>query len=437
MERMFDTTEPEPNRNKGPEPAAPGNQGPPDLFGLDGVIAALESGISVETALADEQGLCSAAKLIEDARRRLDAISVRVLAELDARDATDTTHGMTTGMWLAHQANLSARSMRTRVKVANKLRRHLPAARDALDSGRIGYDHAKVLADAANPRIVDEFAAMVPELIDLSELMNFDRWAREVRAIAELLDQDGGHRPGDDVCDNYLSLSPFADESLVINGQLTRQDALVVAEALNAKADQLFKRFARDNEASADLVVPPRKTLLALALVELIREAIARPAGSSRPARSEVSLIINADDPHFVTDVDGIRIGDSTASCSTCDPVFQPIVKDTKGIVIDVGRQHRLVTAAQRRALAHRDGGCVFPGCDRPADWTDAHHIKHWRKGGLTDMANLASLCRHHHGVSHRKGWVMQVTADQYFTWTTPSGQTLHSQRRETRRRRT
>ena len=42
-----------------------------------------------------------------------------------------------------------------------------------------------------------------------------------------------------------------------------------------------------------------------------------------------------------------------------------------------------------------------------------------------TDLHNLALLCRHHHGVTHRKGWAMVADPDQTFTWTTPSGQTL------------
>jgi len=76
-----------------------------------------------------------------------------------------------------------------------------------------------------------------------------------------------------------------------------------------------------------------------------------------------------------------------------------------------------------------RDGGCVFPGCDLPTNWCDAHHIIPWDPHGLTDLPNLALLCRHHHGVTHRTGWTMTTQTDQTFTWTTPAGRTLTSQR--------
>jgi hypothetical protein len=54
-------------------------------------------------------------------------------------------------------------------------------------------------------------------------------------------------------------------------------------------------------------------------------------------------------------------------------------------------------TAAQRAALAVRDGGGVFPGCERPLAWCEAHHLRHWLQGGPTDLANLALLCLAHH----------------------------------------
>ncbi|MCC6183624.1 MAG: HNH endonuclease, partial [Microthrixaceae bacterium] len=90
-------------------------------------------------------------------------------------------------------------------------------------------------------------------------------------------------------------------------------------------------------------------------------------------------------------------------------------------------------------ALAVRDGHCVFPGCDRPASWCDAHHVTRHTDGGPTTIDNLALLCRHHHGVIHRTGWHMTpnpqtdapsrdgADGDQtsFFTITTPDGARL------------
>jgi hypothetical protein len=73
--------------------------------------------------------------------------------------------------------------------------------------------------------------------------------------------------------------------------------------------------------------------------------------------------------------------------------------------LLDLGRATRPIAPALRRALAVRDGGCVAAGCDRPATWTDAHHLVHWLAGGATSLDNLVLLCRVHHRAVHEGGW--------------------------------
>jgi Domain of unknown function (DUF222)/HNH endonuclease len=73
--------------------------------------------------------------------------------------------------------------------------------------------------------------------------------------------------------------------------------------------------------------------------------------------------------------------------------------------LLDLGRATRVVGPALRRALAVRDSGCVAAGCDRPAPWTDAHHLTHWVEGGTTRLDNLVLLCRVHHRAVHEGGW--------------------------------
>lgn len=94
-------------------------------------------------------------------------------------------------------------------------------------------------------------------------------------------------------------------------------------------------------------------------------------------------------------------------------------VRFASGQPLDVGREHRLYTARQRIALAVRDGGCRWPGCDRPPSWTEAHHINHWaRDGGRTDVADGVLLCRYHHLLAHNNGWEIRREGSDY--WLVP-----------------
>lgn len=88
-----------------------------------------------------------------------------------------------------------------------------------------------------------------------------------------------------------------------------------------------------------------------------------------------------------------------------CDGAVARIVTDPKGLPIELGRRVRVVPGYLRRALAARDRGCVAPGCDRPPEHCDAHHLLSWLNGGPTDLANLVLLCPLHHRHVHEGRW--------------------------------
>src|SRR5664279_670129 len=89
------------------------------------------------------------------------------------------------------------------------------------------------------------------------------------------------------------------------------------------------------------------------------------------------------------------------------DAGFIPEVLGGEGEVLDLGRTKRMFTRAQRLALIERDGGCAK--CHAPPEHCEAHHIRWWEHGGLTDLANGVMLCtRCHHDV-HRQGWEILV----------------------------
>ncbi len=105
----------------------------------------------------------------------------------------------------------------------------------------------------------------------------------------------------------------------------------------------------------------------------------------------------------------GEELTAATVRRVACDADVVPMVLGTDGEILDQGRAKRLVTPGQRRALEHRDKGCTFPGCSIPASWTDAHHVVHWSRGGLSDFDNYALLCGRHHTIVHDKDLMAAV----------------------------
>ena len=119
----------------------------------------------------------------------------------------------------------------------------------------------------------------------------------------------------------------------------------------------------------------------------------------------------------YDTDANGQPLPASAVRRLCCDAAIIPAVLGEAGELLDLGRESRLATRGQRRALAHRDRCCTFPGCTRPAGWCEAHHLVPWLDGGRTDLDNLALLCGHHHTVVHHKGYVGRVDADGAVQW--------------------
>jgi hypothetical protein len=135
------------------------------------------------------------------------------------------------------------------------------------------------------------------------------------------------------------------------------------------------------------------------------------------------------------------EINPELAQRLACDAVVWRVILDpSTGLPLDVGRRHRIVPPWIRRALHARDRTCRWPGCDTPADWTDAHHEVPWYRGGTTTIEHLISLCRYHHGLVHEGRWTLRhdhTTGEIHVTrpdgtpyelgpskpWTTPSQQ--------------
>ncbi len=95
-----------------------------------------------------------------------------------------------------------------------------------------------------------------------------------------------------------------------------------------------------------------------------------------------------------------------------CNAGILPIVMAGQSKILDLGTTRRLFDRHQRMALATRDQGCVFPGCERPPAWCEAHHRIPWSEGGATDIDNGCLLCSFHHHLIHQGEWDLTLALD-------------------------
>ena len=401
-------------------------EGPPGSDVGELTVLVVEAA-SVEVRGCGDDDLLARCRELEALRRAVDSACVAVVGELEARGVTDRATGFPTRTWLAVDGHLPREVAARRVKVAGLLR-HCDLLGAGLRHGRISMDHVRVIAEATNDRNGAAVAQIQELLIDMTvEFPRFEAWASQVRMLLRLADPEGGHDPRPE--DNRLRLSRGFTGDVQVDASLVGEAGEIAIDALNRMADALFERFTRDRaSAPDDVVVPSRSALLALAFVDCCRLASGASGTVASPA-ADITLVIHSDEPEVVRTLDGRPVDPHTARLVCCDGVYHPLTMDSEGVPLDLGREVRFADRHQRRAVHRRDGGCVFPGCDAPARWTDVHHVVHWDDDGATDLRNLACLCRHHHGVVHRTGWTMETIGDQWFRITTPTGRVLISQR--------
>ncbi|MGO1974870.1 MAG: DUF222 domain-containing protein, partial [Propionibacteriaceae bacterium] len=204
--------------------------------------------------------------------------------------------------------------------------------------------------------------------------------------------------------DRYLAFGRNPSGSVTFKGQLSPVDGEKFIILITAYAHQLKTQHAQAEDRLDPLAESPTSAQLqADALVAMLEDLFthqAAPASGGDRPRVSILLpfadLVNGTTGATLTN-SGEPISPEAARHLACDADLIPVVLDTDGVVLDVGRTRRLFTRGIRHGLEVRDQGCVFPRCEAPPQQCEAHHLTPWHLGGETTLHNGALLCPHHH----------------------------------------
>src|SRR5581483_9655861 len=119
--------------------------------------------------------------------------------------------------------------------------------------------------------------------------------------------------------------------------------------------------------------------------------------------------------------VDGTPLDRATFERILCDCSFVTHITKAGTDPLFLGRKTHDWSTAQRRAITVRDNGhCRVPGCAN--HHVDIHHLKHWTKGGTTDVPNGALLCRYHHHMHHQGRLLINGNANSELVFSRADG---------------
>jgi hypothetical protein len=305
--------------------------------------------------------------------------------------------------WLAWRCALLPRTAREHVRVARRLP-ELPLLRAVFARGELSYAKVRALTRVADPDSEEE-------LLELARVLTAAQLERAVRAYRRVTSAEAN----DLHADAHLTTFWDDDGSLVIHGRLAPEDGALFLRALEAARDSLWRQGRKQERGSAE----PRPTS-AEALAAVAEAALASEGGRSGGERYQVVVHVDAD--ALASDEgaacaldDGPTLAAETARRLACDASVVGI-SERNGRTLGVGRKTRTIPPALRRALSARDRGCRFPGCENHR-FVDAHHVRHWARGGETTLANLVLLCRRHHRLVHEGGYGIDDRLRFYDPW--------------------
>jgi hypothetical protein len=406
----------------------------------------------------DGDVLCGIVAKLAGAKRLLDAAAAVAAAELDRQSAFDLgptglayRHGQRNGVALVEELTRSSRreaasqirlgtAISPRISLTGEVLAPVrPAIAEAMLAGAIDADAAAILArcleqaERGHPT-TEQVDAAERSLVEFAETASADLVAIQARVWREALDPDGAEPREEAIRERRgatLSRERNGISRLIVDCDPTLaahlRSAFGAAGAPGREPVFLseHERDANANSATAptgeavEEFVDPRSRAqinhdVILGLVTAGMRSTGRAAGELR-ATVTVMATVRLEDLLDGTGhgwMDGIDepVSVETIRQFSCDAGYQTVVLGAHDEPLFLGRSQRFFTRAQKRALAVRDGGCVWPQCQAPPGWCDAHHVREFSAdSGPTDIDNGVLLCPAHHHMLHHSDYTVRM----------------------------
>jgi hypothetical protein len=292
---------------------------------------------------------------------------------------------------------------------AGRARRHVirayasdsaPGTSKAWSDGRLSTDQAELLIRMA-AAVPDQFPEAEDRLVEIVEPLSVTSTAKAVEYWRQSVDGPGDLSLESQHVRCGVSLSTTIGGMQRLDGWMTSTAGQALETALNALT----------SPPTEDDTRTPRQRRHD-ALEDLARNYLDHgetpTVGGEKP---HITVITDIDALKGIAggtheNLDGDVLDVETVRMLACDASISRIVVGPDSEVLDIGRKTRVWTAAQRRAIIARDRHCTAPGCERPPDWCDIHHLTHWADEGSTSVDQGTLLCRFHHTLEHIRAFL-------------------------------
>jgi hypothetical protein len=320
--------------------------------------------------------------------------------------------------WLSWRAGYDLGAARAKVRVARALG-HLPAIGGAMRRGQLSYSKVRALTRVATPENEEELLAFATAGT-AAHVEKLVRAWRRVDRIAERRQEERRR------ASRYLQAYTDEDGMVVVRGRLEPETGAALLRALDAASEVLFERSRKEPDPNRVPVEQRRADAIGLVAEAALENDLDKGTRGDRyqvVVHVDAEVLEDPDQPGVSALEDGQNVSAETSRRLACDAGKVVMQHARDGTILDMGRRRRTIPPALRRALVHRDGGCVFPGCG--VRHCDGHHLEHWADGGETKLENLILLCRFHHRAVHEEGFRVERLPDGGISFSRPDGRPI------------
>ena len=334
--------------------------------------------------------------------------SVSASLMCDVAEMVTTTNNETDPAEVLRQSgNLPGRESKRMAKMAKQLS-DMPKVKERFATGDITTNHANALANAAEkvgPEVVDGDQT----LLEAADEMPPDRFGHHTRKWAEKKLIELGVDPLErQRRAREAKLWVEGDTGLgVVMAKLPRHQFEQVRQAVDSHYLHHYRQDRADGRSPDEIRTPKQR--LADVVFELLcgRSALSGEViGDSVAIRAKAATqlivtaplgVVDGTDPDAHAEIIGVGpVPRHFLRTLSPDTEMAGMIYDRAGRPLWLGRNQRLGNAAQRLAVAVRDGGCFE--CGAPMHRCELHHMREWhRDNGRTDIDNLVAVCRQHH----------------------------------------
>ena len=318
---------------------------------------------------------------------------------------------------LAAAAGLPIGEARSQVQIAETLR-HLPAVRDAVESGRVSKSNAKRLA-AAVDKAGAEAVESDRELLTKAESMRPEQFAREARRWTADHQADGGESEYRRQRARRCVRTWIDDDDGMVHlrGQFDPVTGKRIANRLRAEASRLHDI---DKEQIAESDRGKRRTFdqcMADAFDNLTSTNTSSAGNGGGKPFADICVVAHVDDAtgELIAELpDGERLPKAVLEQLSCNAKLTGVVYDRKGTPIWRTQSRRTVTESQWQLLIAKWGGCFH--CGANPGICQGHHIEPASRGGPTKLDNLVPACWSCHHRIHHDNWQIHKSPDGWHT---------------------